>query len=270
MFPKSRRAETAHRKRLREWEISIVVEILQRQLGASSGPARGRARILEFGSGDGFQIPHLQRLGDVVGSDVYVSRGVREAGPLPFVVSSIADAPFGDGCFDLVFSNHVIEHIDDLSGAFRDLRRIGKPGCLYALTMPTNLWLLFSVPAQYYNKFRIVLHRVAGIGSGDPATGPDGGESQTHVNPAPRRSIFGRILRFALPCGHGVHEGFIDCYRSFRLNRWRRLFSEEGFSIEAVEPLLVYGASEWPIVPTSRKLARPRFCASLLFILKAK
>lgn len=36
--------------------------------------------------------------------------------------------PYGDGAFDLVYSTNVLEHVQDLRGAFREMRRVLAPG----------------------------------------------------------------------------------------------------------------------------------------------
>ena len=34
-----------------------------------------------------------------------------------------------------------------------------------------------------------------------------------------------------MPKGHGVYTGFFECYSSFRIKSWNKLFNELGFNI---------------------------------------
>ena len=58
----------------------------------------------------------------------------------------ITKTPFDSGQFDVIFSNHVIEQVHDLKSAFRETQRIGTSSCIYAFSVPTNIWLLLSIP----------------------------------------------------------------------------------------------------------------------------
>lgn len=234
MLPKSRAQETEHRRRKRSREVGLIVE---RILGVLRSRAGKPAEILEFGSGDGFQIPYLATLGGVVASDLYRSDEIRRLKAARFVQSSVSDAPFRDEQFDVVFSNHVIEHLDDLAKAFREIQRIGRPSCLYAFSVPTNTWLLLSIPAQWYNRIR-------------------------------RATNLASIARAFRLGGHGVSANFRECYRSFRIDSWRRLFTDHGFSLIEVTPLLLYGPSEWPIVPTLK--SNGKLCSSVLFLMRKR
>lgn len=210
--------------------------------------APGPLRVLEFGIGSGFQLPYLKRFGEVTGMDQYLSQEARAQPDVTLVEGSITTTPFDDGQFDLIYSNHVMEHIEDLPAAFSELRRIGKPDCLYAFSVPTNVWLLLAIPGQYYGKLRLALKpRGTVVRSGDRTV--VSGHADVHAPARPRRPLWRRLGRaLALP-SHGVHTDFMPCYRSFRVQAWRELFLANGFKVDAVEPLLLYGPSQWPIIP---------------------
>lgn len=241
VLPNTREQEYEDRRRKRQMEVSLIVENLQRFLQAVPRARSQKPEILEFGSGDGFQIPYLGKIGNVIASDIYTSDGVKAQPDAQFVECSIDKTPFADEQFDIIFSNHVIPDLDDAVAAFREIRRIGKTGCLYAFSVPTALWLMLSLPAQYYNKAR-------GMGRSF--------ESDSKLM---------KLVRLALPEGRGYHRSFIASYRSFRIKGWRRLFGENGFQVVEEKPLLLYGPSEWPVVPTSR--CTTRFCSSMLFLM---
>ena len=55
--------------------------------------------------------------------------------------TSINDTSFNDKQFDLIFSNHVIEHLEDLEGATQEMMRIGSDDCIYAYVQLIYGWL---------------------------------------------------------------------------------------------------------------------------------
>jgi ubiquinone/menaquinone biosynthesis C-methylase UbiE len=242
MLPSTGNEEYEHRKRKRQLEIAIVIENIATFLKSWSDLTNGRINILEFGSGDGFQIPYLRRIGNVIASDICTSDGVKNLQEVKFVECSINHAPFGNGQFDVIFSSHVIQYLNELLNAFREMQRIGKSSCIYAFSVPTNIWLLLSIPAQYYNRIAKGLRRTE--------------ETDSKLT---------KFLRRILPEGHGINPNFIDCYRNFKIKNWQRLFTENGFSVIEVKPLLLYGPSEWPIIPTST--CKTNLCSSVLFLM---
>jgi ubiquinone/menaquinone biosynthesis C-methylase UbiE len=264
MLPKTKTGEKRHRKHKRQVEITIVLrEISDMRRSGYHDSSVKDSKILEFGSGDGFQIPYLRKLGDVVASDVYESDDIKKIDGLEFVKCGIDNTPFPDKKFDVIYSNHVIEHLEDIYGAFAELKRIGKPDCIYAFSVPTNIWLLLSVPAQYFNKSKSLMRKIFSKFqkkiNQTKITSHDFSERKSKRNSA-------NIVRPFLPSGHGVITNFIDCYRAFRINSWEKLFSENGFNIVKVKPLLLYGPSEWPLLPTT--ISNSHACSSVLFILK--
>lgn len=133
MFPRTRSGADRHRKAKREREISISFQTITGNLAANKDGSGKEITVLEFGSGQGFQVPKLEQIGELYASDIYVSKKIGQLVPnLKFTRSSMIEAPFKDGQFDLIYSNHVLEHIEDIEGALKELRRIGKSDCLYA------------------------------------------------------------------------------------------------------------------------------------------
>jgi len=254
MFPKTRLGEKEHRKRKRELEIELIIQEISDLLEEGGSSKTGNMNILEIGSGDGFQIPYLEQIGNVVASDLYLSDDIGKVNRPNFCKCSITNAPFRDGYFDLIFSNHVLEHIEGIGAAFKELKRIGNGNCIYAFSIPTNLWLLLSIPAQYYNKIKWVFKELF------LSSSPDRRE---------RRGLFDWLLWFFLPKGHGCNTSFMCCYNSFRIEQWQRLLQANGFSIMKVKPLLLYGPSEWPIAPT-KVVNKLNICSSALFLIKSE
>ena len=59
--------------------------------------------------------------------------------PLAHVKADICQLPFEDNTFDVIFCNHVLEHIPDDTQAMRELYRVLKPGGWAVLQIPQDL-----------------------------------------------------------------------------------------------------------------------------------
>ena len=59
--------------------------------------------------------------------------------PLADVKADICDLPFKDNDYDIIFCNHVLEHIPDDAKAMSELYRVLKPGGLAILQIPQEL-----------------------------------------------------------------------------------------------------------------------------------
>lgn len=238
--------EFLHRKIKREREMEIIINYLKKYDQVNN------SNILEFGCGDGFQIPFLNMLSNNVQAiDVSLDESIKNRYLDIVSEQSIDKTLFKDNEFDLVFSNHVIEHLEDLQGAVKEMKRIGSDECIYAFSVPTNIWLILSVPAQYYRKIKHLIHNLFND------------KNDTHLNNS-SSSLINKII----PKGHGEYYGFVECYKAFRIKSWLKLFKSLGFNTIQVKPLLLYSASEFPIFPTTGVLSKLNICSSVLFILK--
>ena len=241
--------EDRHRERKRRKEMSLIIGELTPFIKSGKD-----SRILEFGSGDGYQIPYLKRLGTLVSSDIYKRGEIAKNHPdIEFVACDIANTPFPSENFDLIFSSHVLEHIKDIPNAFAELKRIGGKECVYAFTVPTSTWLLLSIPAQCCNRIRRLLNR-------EPVIKADKRKREGKGDPKGFKNFF--------PVGHGWRNNFFECLNAFKIKNWQGLFVENGFDVIKRIPLLLYAPSEFPIIPTTSFLTRYGICSSAMFILR--
>ena len=59
--------------------------------------------------------------------------------PLADVKADICDLPFSENTYDIIFCNHVLEHIPDDTKAMQELYRVLKPGGMAILQIPQDL-----------------------------------------------------------------------------------------------------------------------------------
>ena len=124
----------------RNWKALKIERLLQLQ------PNSQPLRLLEIGTGSGgiahYFGTHPALQCDVDAVDVVDNRLVTDGYRYQPVTG--VDLPFGDGAFDVVISNHVIEHVGDEHAQIRhlqEIRRVLRPDGVGYLAVP-NRWML--------------------------------------------------------------------------------------------------------------------------------
>ena len=105
-------------------------------------------QVLDYGCGAGEVVRDLRKRGvSAFGCDVFYEGGdTSDAIDAGLMGSSIrkmdgASIPFGDGSFDLVINNQVMEHAEDLDVVLRDIARVLKPGGVVLSLFPDgSVW----------------------------------------------------------------------------------------------------------------------------------
>ena len=105
--------------------------------------AAGAPRMLDIGCGTGANLSLLSRYGDAEGLD-------REPAALEFcrargldrvTLGSAEALPWDDATFNLVTALDVVEHLDDDTGALREMARVLRPGGRSVLFVPAFMFL---------------------------------------------------------------------------------------------------------------------------------
>lgn len=110
------------------------------------------ARILEFGCGNGIYASQFRRrfTDHVQAFDIEAERvaEAREDTPTALVAAG-EHLPYASDRFDLVFSNEVIEHVQDDRASAAEMVRVARPGGRIILFCP-NRWYPFETHGYYW------------------------------------------------------------------------------------------------------------------------
>ncbi len=102
--------------------------------------------VLDVGCGRGFLADRLSRSNQVRACDIMLTDGLSTTYPKVRFEANIEALPFEDGQFDTVVCTHTVEHVQDLSKALSELRRVAR----------NHLYII--VPRQRPDKYTFSLH----------------------------------------------------------------------------------------------------------------
>jgi SAM-dependent methyltransferase len=203
------------------------------------------ARVLEVGTGSGAIAASLAEAvgptGHVEAVDVVDERVVKDG--VRFTQVEGTRVPFEDGSFDVVVSNHVIEHVGDRAEQLRhlrELRRVLRPGGWAYLAMP-NRWRV----VEPHFKLPLLSWLPPGLRSGYVRLAGRG--ERYDCDPMSRRELGALVAEADLE----AHDRTVDAVRVVR-----RVESPKGLSrvaLAAPASLLALGR---PLVPTEIVLLR--------------
>lgn len=192
------------------------------------------ARVLELGSGDGFQLELLRLRFDRVFA---IDPEHRPMGGSRFCFSSAESLPFPDGAFDLVISCCVVEHLRDRRLALQEAVRVLRAGGWMAHVVPAPFWKVASVlanpvgyplrVAEKWWELRHIRRR----------------ERESHAadsERATRPGVWEVLWRWVSPPIHGTYPSHVTEYRAYTPERWRKTFTHPQLAPVAEVPLPTY------------------------------
>jgi SAM-dependent methyltransferase len=117
---------------------------------AAAGDRLDGGAILDVGCGIGVYLDALRAHTPYVFGVEVEGEYAREAAARGYVTQALGERlPFAEGCFDLVLSHEVIEHVADDRACVADMVRVLKPGGRLVLFCP-NRWYPFETHGHYW------------------------------------------------------------------------------------------------------------------------
>ena len=143
---------------------------------------RAGMRLLDVGCGPGTVTAGLARAvapGGVVGIDLSAdvlglarSHAVTERlKNVKFQIGDVYQLEFGDGAFDVVYANQLLQHLTDPVRAIREMRRVLKPGGLLAVRDADYATMCPSPKFPEFDQWNALYHQVAYRNRAEPDAG---------------------------------------------------------------------------------------------------
>lgn len=163
-----------------------------------------KATVLEVGCGDGIQALTLQRIASFfVASDITNELNCH----IPFCKCSVESLPFKESTFHIVFSSHLLEHVNP-NKALQEMKRVVKKNGEIICTVPTSLWKILQMILHYPKTIPLSILK--------------------HKKPSLQPEI------------HGNFQTNREELRNYEPNKWCSLIEHNGFEIRKVTKLLLY------------------------------
>jgi len=243
-------------EQIREAELRFIIQFLP-----------PKSKVLELGSGAGWQAKQLTEAGFIVeGIDVEQQNlaNYNYSDKRVFDVKKYDgfNIPFEADTFDCVYSSNVLEHIAHVEIFQKEISRVLKEGGLCVHILPSAGWRFWSIPAYYWVRIGNVLFRkknkqaAKGTSQGQPG--------KLSKDPFIKRFIIRR---------HGERGNVLSEFYLFSRIAWKRLFKRTGWQILRIVSGPVFFSGEYTLsarlsLQTRSKLGAFLGRSSNVFILK--
>lgn len=205
-------------------------------------------RVLEVGSGTGIQLDRLTGLpARLIGLDLADGTYAETADPR-VVTYDGHNIPFPDDSFDVVFSSNVLEHIPHREAFQAEIARVLAPGgkCIHIL--PTHRWRRWTTLTSI-----LLIPKNLAIAAA--------------VSIRDRRWRLPRtaqeLSRLVIGEQHGEFGTRAQEYDEFKPERWRQVFRDTGWHVEAMRPMGLFYEGNTVLGPRL-SLARRKTLAQVL------
>lgn len=173
--------------------------------------------------------------------------------------------PLPDSSMDVVFSSHVLEHIDPLPPLLAETHRVMRPDALAIHILPSATWRIWTSLAYY----PFVLKTLVFGSTQDSLVNLTSRREATN-----RHGVRGAIWKAIVHplVAHGSHPNAVAEVWRFSKARWTNVFTQNGFTIINASPNRLfytgYGVrTELPLA-TRRRMSSFLGSASHAFVLR--
>jgi ubiquinone/menaquinone biosynthesis C-methylase UbiE len=159
------------------------------------------------------------------------------------------DLPYNNQEFDVVYSSHVLEHVNDEQRSLQEMKRVLKPDGVLIIGMPTAsmAWINFITQLLFTTHHRVInvfLRLLPFINAGKTP-----------------------LINMLVPPSHSSHRAKTVLYdlKYYRINNWKRIVQQE-FRIEQILLPALYPYPEYRQLFKLRK--NGKHSSSVFFICK--
>lgn len=214
----------SHLRIIREYELNLSLEFFP----AIQENSFQKIRVLEIGSGTGYQAKILQNKGyEVDAIDLALSE-YSAARIYPITDYDGETIPFPNHTFDVIFSSNVLEHIPHLDTFQSEIKRVLKANGVVIHVLPTSTWRFWTIITHYPFCIKTLLNVIFRKLYKIP--------SAIHVPGLLKPKLtLGRMVREGLyPRRHGEKGNVFTEIFWFSQIYWSYFFEKNGWKVEKV------------------------------------
>ena len=233
-------------------------------------PKNKKVKILEIGGKNGHQAKYISDMGyDITSIDV------KPLEPLYFSVKKVVGSKleFPDESFDVIYTSHVLAHIEDLEMSFKEMRRVLKKDGIVIHTVPTNWWSLLTnlfhyclIPKYIFKSFKKQSYS-ADNQDEQSNTFLDNNEGTSDIS---KKQKIGMLFLHPL----GLKTSFVEEIYYFSKYSWEKLFQKNGFEVISIKNgdylYSAFGIFKMKLYGGRKFLAKRNITSSFCFVLKNK
>ena len=239
---------------MRRTELELVAEWLE--------PGK---HVLELGAGSGYQASLLAARGcNVTALDV-PDRTRHARAYYPVQDYDGCTIPLPDESVAVVFSSHVLEHVDPLAPLLAETLRVMKPTGVAVHIVPSATWRIWTSLAHYPFVLKTLLFGRAADSLVNVASTQDAIDRHGVL-----RAIYKTAVHPLAP--HGSNSNAVVEVRAFSKARWMTVFASNGFAVVSVVPSKLfytgYGVLSGASLGQRRRLSGLLGSASRAFVLR--
>jgi ubiquinone/menaquinone biosynthesis C-methylase UbiE len=215
---------------IRARELEAIVQCL---------PSGRFEAILELGCGDGFQSMKLKQMCKVLVSTDYRLTAVNRTHSkiLTFVVCDAERLPFKAGSFDAVFSSNMLEHLEDIDRALKEMKCVLQPHGMMIHTVPNVTWKLLQLVLHYPFIVFLELSKLRQCFKGHSKDFPTEIQKREDSDVKRKRDPKTRLKRFVgrmFPSIHGVAKSHVEELYRFSDRYWRGVFKRNALQLKRI------------------------------------
>lgn len=224
-------------------------------------PVEKNLKILEIGGGDGFIAKKIHEQGHKI---ISIDQIPKYPQYFPVTVGNATKLDYESEEFDMIFSSHVLAHIDEIELFFIECKRVLKKNGLLIHIVPSTQW---SIGTNFWHYILLPKFFIEWRRSNTLIENTDNYNKNIKKN-----NITNRIINILFLHPLGENPSFIHEFYYFSKYRWKKIFQNHEFKIMNVKngPYFYTGHNilKNKLLGLRRMLAINGFTGSFCFVLK--
>lgn len=210
---------------LRRFEIDFIITFIR-----NIDSENKESKILEIGCGDGYGASILRK----------DNLNVKATDPTPrhplqteVICMEVENLKFKDDYFDVIYSTHVLEHVDDITIALGEMNRVLKNEGIMIHSVPTVFCALFTLFVNSLAYFRNLF--MTFIGKNSIVI------NRKNIKKIEKILLYlGRIIykfhpiRILFPVGHGQSNSVFSSLMMWKRKSWISKFEKCGMTVKFI------------------------------------